>query len=245
MNEKPIYIVIVEDNPDLRDELQFQLSSERLNVATMGDAKAFDDHLLNHPCDIAILDIGLPGEDGLSIANRLRQTHSKMGIIILTARSELDSRLDGLQCGADAYLVKPISGLELQAQILSLSRRIKLGDVQAPNSWTLQQAGRELITPLGVSISLTHMESSVMTILAQQSGEAVSRELLIKNIAIKNIHEFDPRRLEVCISRLRQKIQNSMGVSTSNEKKAELPLKTVRNVGYIFTQSITSEDLIP
>jgi DNA-binding response OmpR family regulator len=239
MNQKYIHVVIVEDNLDLRDEMQFQLSSDRLHVVAMSDGAAFDEHLLHHPCDIAILDIGLPGEDGLSIANRLHQTHSEIGIIMLTARSGLDTRLKGLENGADIYLVKPIKSSELQAQIFSLFRRVKTHDVKVNGKWVLKQVGRELITPQGVSIMLTHMEGAVMNALAKQSGTAVIRESLIRNIAIENPQDFDHRRLEVCISRLRQKIQNNMDANIKNSVYPfELPLKTVRSVGYIFTEEI-------
>jgi len=238
MNEKSVHIAIVEDNPDLRAELHFQLSNEKNHVVVMSDGKSLDNHILHHPCDIVILDIGLPGEDGLSIANRLHQTHSDIGIIILTARSTLDSRLDGLEHGADIYLVKPVSHHELQAQIKALYRRIKR-DVAR---WQLKQAGRELVTPQGESIPLTHMEGSIMNLLAQHSGEAVARAVLIKGIVAVDTHEFDPRRIEVCISRLRQKMQKSTRSNSSGSNNFEQPLKTVRSVGYIFTQAIAIED---
>jgi len=235
MKTNPIHLVIIEDNPDLRDDLHFQLSSDSIHVTSMEDGKNIDEHLLKEACDVAIIDIGLPGEDGLSIAERLHQTHPEIGLILLTAQASLDSRLDGLHRGADIYLVKPVSCHELRAQINSLYRRIN----PVSRIWQLKQAGRELISPQGVSIRLTGMEGSLMTILSQNQSQAVSRQRLVDAIAIGDINEFDPRRIEVCISRLRQKLHDSMVLNTDSDSDIDLPLKTVRNVGYVFTQPVT------
>ena len=235
----PLQLVLVEDNADLRDDLQFQLSSQGLQVAALPDALALDNHLLSNRCDVAVLDIGLPGESGLSIAARLRQAYPAMGIIMLTARGELDSRLDGYKQGADTYLVKPVDWRELLAQIHALHRR---AGVLAPpalsDAWMLKQAGRELVTPQGRSISLTHMESVVLTVLAQHAGQTVDRDVLMSEILGEQAYQLDPRRLEVCISRLRQKMLDAMesDVGIQND---QLPLKTVRGAGYTFTQPIS------
>lgn len=241
----PLQLTLVEDNADLRDDLQFQLRSQGLQVAALADAVALDQHLLSAQCDVVVLDIGLPGESGLSIAARLRQTHPAMGIIMLTAHGELDSRLDGYKQGADAYLVKPVDWRELLAQIHALHRRTAVLANPAPaNEWMLKQAGRELVTPQGRSISLTHMEGVVLKVLAQHAGETVERAVLMSQVLGEQAYQLDPRRLEVCISRLRQKMLDAMD-SSAGIQTDQLPLKTVRGAGYTFTQAISIQQTTP
>ena len=235
----PLQIVLVEDNADLRDDLQFQLGSQGLQVAALADAVALDHHLLTFRCNIVVLDIGLPGENGLSIAARLRHAYPAMGIIMLTARGEIDTRLEGYQQGADTYLVKPVDWRELLAQIYALHRRIAISVAPAPaDGWALKQAGRELVTPQGRSISLTHMEGVVLRVLAQHVGKTVERASLMSEVLGDQAYQLDPRRLEVCISRLRQKMLDAMD-SNPGVKNDQLPLKTVRGAGYTFTQAIS------
>lgn len=234
-----LQIALVEDNADLRDDLQFQLNSQGLNVAALADGLALDHHLLSARCDVVVLDIGLPGENGLSIAARLRQAYPAMGIIMLTARGEIDSRLDGYKQGADTYLVKPVDWRELLAQIHALKRRaVVLTTPTRADEWLLKQAGRELVTPQGRSISLTHMEGVVLKVLAQHAGQTVERDLLMSEVLGEQAYQLDPRRLEVCISRLRQKMLDAMD-SNVTAQTDQLPLKTVRGAGYTFTQAIS------
>jgi len=238
MVKPPIQIALVEDNADLRDDLQFQLSSQGLKVAALADAVALDRHLRKARCDIAILDIGLPGENGLSIAARLRQAYPSMGIIMLTARGELDSRLNGYKQGADIYLVKPVDWRELLAQIQALHRRVVvLATPASSNEWLLKQAGRELVTPQGRAISLTHMEGLVLKLLAKHAGQTVERALLMSELLGEQADQLDSHRLEVCISRLRQKMFDAIDANVGGQSH-QLPLKTVRGAGYTFTQAI-------
>ncbi len=243
MVTSPLRIILVEDNPDLRDDLQFQLTASGFAVTTAGDAPALDQHLRAAPCDIAILDIGLPGENGLSIARRLRQTYPTMGIIMLTAFGALETRLDGFEQGADIYLVKPVDTRELAAQIRALQRRLPAtSPAPQPTAWILRQAGRELVTPHHQPIALTHMESQVLGMLAQHAGQTVGRNTLIAEIAGASAHAFDPRRLEVCICRLRQKMLDTDPAASRRSADA-LPLKTARGIGYAFTQAMVIEGL--
>lgn len=237
-------VVLVEDNADLRDELDFQLSANGINITTVSDAIELDQFLSSTSCDIVILDIGLPGEDGLSIAGRLRKSHPELGIIILTARDGLESLLSGFKQGADAYLVKPVDWRELIAQIQALRLRIRRASTEETNTWVLREAGRKLVSPLGLSTKLTHMESQILTTLGQCSGQIVTRKKIIQVLQPKTPYNFDPRRLEVCISRLRQKIIMLMENSdTGKLTTADSPLKTVRGSGYIFTRAIKIENI--
>ncbi len=231
-------IAIVEDDRDLLESTLEYLTTLGYSAWGVGSAEAFYKRLAVDPIDVVVLDIGLPGENGLSIAARLRQAYPSMSIIMLTARGELDSRLHGYKQGADIYLVKPIDWRELLAQIHALHRRMVVLTAPTPsNEWVLKQAGRELVTPQGHSISLTHMESLVLNRLAQHAGQPVERALLMSEVLGEQAYQLDPRRLEVCISRLRQKMLAAMG-DNNDIKDDQLPLKTVRGTGYIFTQAI-------
>ena len=108
----------------------------------------------------------------------------------------------------------------------------------------LKQAGRELVTPQGRSISLTHMESGVLKVLAQHAGHTVERALLMSEMLGEQAYQLDPRRLEVCISRLRQKMLDAMD-SSAGLHNDQLPLKTVRGAGYTFTQAISIQTPVP
>lgn len=129
---KRLEICVVEDEEDLREEIVESLQEAGFNVRGFPASRELYASLLMARCDIAILDIGLPGEDGFSIATRLRELGS-IGIIMLTARSHMDDRLLGLQSGADIYLVKPVDFVELEAVVLSLARRVVGSDaISAP-----------------------------------------------------------------------------------------------------------------
>jgi len=238
MLSKNMRIILVEDNIDLCDDLCFQLNRNGYHIDAANDAQSMDRYMATQCYSIAILDIGLPGENGLSIATRLRQEQPKLGIILLTARGEINTKIQGLTTGADSYLVKPVDWRELAAVIESLHRRIQTSTPKI-NKWQLTQAGRELISPTGVIISLTSMEAIVMRLLTNNAGQTVSRNVIIDVIAGQKSNSYDPRRLEVGISRLRQKIVSKIKESTDAELgNYTMPIKSVRGVGYIFTQDV-------
>jgi DNA-binding response OmpR family regulator len=120
-------IGLIEDNIEYRDNLAFFLRREGFDVVFESDGHAIDLTLAQHPCDLILLDLGLPYEDGLAIAQRLRAQQPALGIVMLTARGSLDERLSGMRDGADAYLVKPVDFRELMAVLKSLLRRLDMG----------------------------------------------------------------------------------------------------------------------
>lgn len=236
MLTQSIRLILVEDNDDLREDLAFQLSGKEIEVIAVADAPACYHQLQHKTCDIAILDIGLPGESGLSIARKLRRDHSGMGIIMLTAQGELGARLQGYESGADVYLVKPVDWRELAAQVNALYRGLNRESIQnRPAVWRLTHHGRQLITPAGQPIGLTGLESQVIALLAQNTGKTISRMSLINHLSDNAPHTFDPHRLEVSISRLRQKILSVLSQNTTTPiDRKQLPVVTVRGKGYSF-----------
>lgn len=148
-----IHIAVVEDNEDLRDEVVFHLGRMGHCVTGLPDGTALDRHLASQPADVLVLDLGLPGEDGVSIARRLAVSHPRLAIAMLTARGQLEDRLVGLESGADIYLVKPVDMRELSAVCESLYRRLHRVDVpeRPAEGWQLDMQSLELVPPGGAA----------------------------------------------------------------------------------------------
>ena len=167
-------IAIVEDEPVLREELAFQLRHHGFAVETFEGATPFYRYLAMHPQTIAVLDIGLDGEDGLSIARYLRSHNRQMGVVFLTARSLHDDRMHGLALGADAYLTKPV---ELNELVLVLQRQIERMQTLTPptqpspspaagsSAWQLLTESVVLVAPNSVRVSLSITEAQVFRYL--------------------------------------------------------------------------------
>lgn len=203
-----IRIGLIEDNEDFRAELRFHLARAGFAIVLEGDGGDIDAQLAHSPCDLLVLDLGLPAEDGLSIARRLRAAQPGLGIVMLTARGGLDDKLTGLAEGADAYLAKPVDMRELAAVLHSVHRRLAAApgpDVSALG-WTLKASTLTLESPDGVEIGLTATEADLLGRLAESAPESVSREALAAAMGHPEL-DFDYRRLEVAFSRLRRKIE--------------------------------------
>ncbi len=235
---KKLEICIVEDEADLREELAETLIEAGFEVRSFSASRELYTALLDMPCNIAILDIGLSGEDGFSIAARLRNL-GKIGIIMLSARTEIEDRVRALQGGADVYLTKPVDLRELLAVVSSLARRLALpvppatvSTEVAPNPWSFSADHWAVIAPNGTSLDLTAQERAFMQRLWESAGEAVSREELA--IALGgDPYEYDFHRLDTLVSRLRRK-GNGIGLT--------LPLRAVRGTGYVITPASEHSD---
>lgn len=226
-------IFLVEDSDDLREEIVFGLTALGLDVSGFGDAAELYRALVVKECDIVVIDVGLPGEDGFSVARHLRSNPS-MGIVFLTARTMLEDRLHGLDLGADAYLVKPIDVRELAATLHAIGRRISAkadaeplpdkGD--AATAWSLDRGGWILRNPQGRELAVTDPERRFLEIMVAAAGQVVERETLIDAFAMDD-NDYDPHRLDAVISRLRKR--------TEQAGLGKLPLRSVRGTGYVFT----------
>ena len=170
-----INVAVVEDEPDLCGSILRYLSLVGMTVKRAGSGTELDALLLDFTPDLLVLDVNLPGEDGFSIAARLR-SRSKVGIVMLTARGQLDDRVLGLTAGADAYLIKPVQFRELEAVIHSLARRLREAPLAESNdvreepahSWSFDAANWSLITPAGHHVSLTNAEFRVLQTLTRR-----------------------------------------------------------------------------
>lgn len=225
-----ILIALVEDNVDLREEMAFHLTHKGHRVEGFPNGEQLDTWLRQATPDVLVLDIGLPGESGLSIAARLRPQHPLMDIVMLTARGEVDDRVAGFGVGADIYLVKPADLRELSVVIESLYRRAhRVAQPVQQSYWQLDCHTLELLAPGGAKILLTPSEFKLMRLLADKAPEGVPRAQLVEALGYRD-HDFDHRRLETAMSRLRKKLEmHATEVS---------PLRSVRTVGYAFVATI-------
>ncbi|MEN9897628.1 MAG: hypothetical protein RLZZ66_1277 [Pseudomonadota bacterium] len=216
-----VNVILVDDHPELLEELSFQLTHAGFNVRTATNSVEMDLLLSDAPCDVFVLDINLPIENGFSIAHRLYNP-LKHGIILLTAMDSVENKLIGLNQGVDIYLVKPIDRRELIASINCLYRRLCF-DISL-SGWILDSQKRELQSPSDQILELGSHEIIILIVLIQNHGAVYERSKLLKNLDIEFLEGSD-KRLNTILSRLRQKLLNF---------NAELRIQTWRNEGYSF-----------
>jgi two-component system, OmpR family, phosphate regulon response regulator OmpR len=225
-------ILVVDDDAGLRDLLQQYLVAQGFLVTTVADGAAMDVHLAAHTTDLVILDLMLPGEDGLSLARRLR-TQSDVPIIMLSARGEDIDRIVGLEVGADDYLAKPFNPRELLARIRALLRRsdpiqarsetathdaCRFGDFQ------LNVEARDLHKN-GTNVPLTAGEFNLLRIFVEHSNRVLSRDSIMDMLKGYERSPFD-RSIDVRVTRLRRKIED--------DPNAPVYIRTVWGEGYMF-----------
>lgn len=223
--DSDLKILVVEDEPDLRDAMVSFLNLAGFVADGVGSTVAADLWMQTHEVDVIILDIGLPDRNGI---DWLRQTGElkQKGLILATARGELEDRIIGLQAGADAYLVKPVALEEMVAVVRNVAARVRAA---SPRVWHLHPVHWQLDAPGGASMKLTRSETIVLQSLAANPGVTCSRDALIRNLGYEP-QTYDPRRMEILVRRLRNKAREQL-----NE---ELPLETVHGQGYAFTAAI-------
>jgi DNA-binding response OmpR family regulator len=216
-------IVLVEDNDDLRELTADALRGEGHRVVALSCAEELEDHAAGAAADVFLIDLNLPGEDGFSLSRRIRQVHPLVGIIIVSARSDLQDKIIGYDSGADWYLPKPVPFGELSAALKSFARRRQAQQfetVSPAGSLRLQQ--RELHGPAG-SVRLTPAEETLLTAFARApSGRLESWQLL--ELFGLDIADVSKTSLEVRITRLRKKLSQ---VGTQG-----LCLESIRGIGY-------------
>jgi DNA-binding response OmpR family regulator len=231
-----IKVMVVEDDPDLCGSICRYLSLVGMTVQRAGSGAEMDALFHEFSPDLLVLDVNLPGEDGFSIAARLRSS-SKIGIIMLTARGQLDDRVLGLTAGADAYLVKPVQFRELEAVIHSLTRRLgepaveerRDGRDDGSQTWGFDAASWSLITPAGHRVPLTNAEFRVLQTLTHEPGASVARDDIAAALG-KTVGGYDDRSIDAVMARLRRKVSAATGEN--------LPVRAVRSVGYVFAAPV-------
>jgi two-component system phosphate regulon response regulator OmpR len=234
-NEHPTSLLVVDDDEQIRTLLTRYLTQEGFVVAGAADGTAMDEWLVHNPVDLVILDLMLPGEDGLSLARRLRQS-SKVPIVILSARGDDIDRIVGLEVGADDYLAKPFNPRELLARIRAVLRRRcpsapreegegEEGPLLAFGPYRLDPQRRELAGPEG-PLPLTSSEFDLLQVFLAHPNRIMNRDSLLDLLRGYERSPFD-RSIDVLVARLRSKIEP--------DTKHPAYIRTVWGKGYIFT----------
>lgn len=228
-------ILMVDDDPGIRDVVSDFLGKHGYQVETAADSREMEQALERGQVDLIVLDIMLPGEDGLAICRRLAVGEAPP-IIMLSAMGEDTDRIVGLELGADDYLSKPCNPRELLARIRAVLRRAELrgqtGSVGAGcefAGWRLDLVRRELRSPQGVVVNLSSGEFSLLRAFVERPQRVLTRDQLLEFARGPDSDAFD-RAIDVQISRLRRKLDDGGG--------SQDLIRTIRNEGYMFTAKV-------
>ncbi|WP_430419055.1 response regulator [Phenylobacterium sp.] len=229
-------ILMVDDDPGIRDVVSDFLGRHGYKVETAGDATEMDRVLERGPVDLIVLDIMMPGEDGLAVCRRLTTSESAPPIIMLSAMGEDTDRIVGLELGADDYLAKPCNPRELLARVRAVLRRSEqrtttgaLGAGCEFAGWRLDLVRRELRSPAGVVVNLSSGEFSLLRAFVERPQRVLTRDQLLEFARGPDSDAFD-RAIDVQISRLRRKLDDGGGGHDL--------IRTIRNEGYMFTAKV-------
>jgi two-component system phosphate regulon response regulator OmpR len=224
-------VLVVDDDPALRELLIDYLGASGLQVDAAADGPAMWRCFAAAPPDALVLDLMLPGEDGLALARELRRQGNPVPILMLSARGEEIDRVVGLEMGADDYLAKPFGPRELLARLRALLRRAQPPAPTEPAAtalrfgpYTLDTAAQRLLRD-GVELPLTHAEYELLALLVQQPHRVLSRDALVGQLKGYTRDAFD-RSIDVRVTRLRRKIEA--------DPAQPAYIRTVRGEGYLF-----------
>ena len=230
-------VAIVEDDPGIRDLVRVLLGREGFEVLAFESSAGLDADGLLERIDCLILDLMLPGEDGLMICQRLRARMPRLPILIVTAKDDPIDRIVGLEIGADDYLAKPFNKRELVARLRSIIRRTRdvvsaqaqTGDSFRFDGWVLRLGARALLNPAGEQVTLTTSEFDLLYTLLMHPQRLLSRELLIDWTRGGLANPVD-RVIDVQIGRLRRKL--------GDDPREPTIIRTVRGDGYLFSPDV-------
>jgi two-component system OmpR family response regulator len=233
------HILIVDDHREIRDLVSRALAKEGFRVSDAADGRAMHKVLAAGRIDLILLDLMLPGEDGLSLCRTLR-AESDIPVIILTAKGDEVDRVVGLEMGADDYLPKPFGSRELIARIKAVLRRSRAQGVAAEgrgkryrfDQWILDTAVRELVGKDGVTVPLSTGEYDLLIVLVERPQRVLSRDQLLDLARGRAASGLD-RSIDTQVSRLRKKLEVDPG-----DPKI---IKTVWGGGYMFTPAVSHE----
>ncbi len=230
------FIAVVEDDPEIRDLTVGLLTREGYEVAACEDVAAFDRLAARRRVDLVLLDIMLPGEDGLSLCRRLRAT-AATAVLMVTAKGDDIDRVVGLEVGADDYLAKPFNPRELVARVRAILRRTRAGPAMPPpprevacfDGWRLDLGSRDLTAPDGRPVNLSGGEFDLLVCFLRHPQRVLSRDQLLDWTRGRNAAPYD-RTIDVQLSRLRRKLDDPPDGSGL--------IRTVRGGGYLFSAPV-------
>ena len=228
-----LHLLIVDDDLEIRELLQDYLQRNGYRVSVVEDGTGMWRTLEHQRIDLIVLDLMLPGDDGLTLCRQLRAS-SDLPVIMLTALGDDTERIIGLEMGADDYLAKPFNPRELLARIRGVLRRSG-GDVSDSETvrfaeWTMDRTARHLVSPEGVVVNLSTGEYRLLEAFVEHPNRVLSRDQLMDIVQGRDWGPFD-RSIDVQVSRLRRRL--------NDDARESALIKTVRGEGYVFTAKVS------
>jgi len=235
------HIAVLDDEVDITLLLANYLQGHGFRVTQVHNGRALMMLMESDPADLVLLDLGLPGEDGFSLARRMRESW-RCGLVIVTGRGDAVDKVVGLEVGADDYVTKPFDLRELVARVKAVLRRLTSETPPAPMptatatdklrfaGWQLDTAARSLRNPQGKDVTLTGGEFDLLQAFARHPGRVLSRDFLLEQTRGREAAPFD-RTIDVQVGRLRKKIE-------VNADDPQL-IKSVRGAGYLLVPPVS------
>ena len=232
-----LHVAVLDDEADITRLLAGYLQGHGYRVSQLHDGGSLMALMPVDPPALVLLDLGLPGEDGLSIARQLRE-HWHCGLVIVTGRGDAVDKIVGLEIGADDYVTKPFDLRELLARIKAVLRRTAPTGVAAPSlhvdelffaGWQMNVAARRLLAADGREVGLTGGEFDLLLVFARHPGRVLSRDFLLEQTRGREAAPFD-RTIDVQVGRLRKKLE-------ADADDAQV-IRSVRGAGYLFVPGV-------
>lgn len=238
--DNPDHILIVDDDREIRELLAVYLKKNGFKISLAADGRQMRALLKENAIDLIVLDLMLPGEDGLSLCRELRAGADKtMPVLMLTARNEETDRVVGLEMGADDYLAKPFAARELMARINAILRRARMlppnmritesASFIAFGEWRLDTSARHMLDAEDTMVALSGAEYRLLRVFLDHPQRVLNRDQLLNLTQGRGAELFD-RSIDLLVSRLRQRLRDG-----AREPRY---IKTVRNEGYVFCATV-------
>lgn len=237
------HILIVDDDREIRELLAAYLQKNGMRATVAANGRQMRSTLEENQIDLIVLDLMMPGEDGLTLCRELRAGRWRaVPVLMLTARDEEADRIVGLEMGADDYLTKPFAVRELFARIRSVLRRARMlppnfqakesGQFLAFGDWKLDTSGRHLLSRDGTMVALSGAEYRLLRVFLDHPKRVLTRDQLLNLTQGRDAEAFD-RSIDLLVSRLRQRL--------SDDPRGPQYIKTLRSEGYIFSSSVVAD----
>jgi len=236
----PDHILIVDDDREIRELLATYLEKNGLKATAVASGRHMRAVLADTPVDLIVLDLMMPGEDGLTLCRDIRAgKHRNLPILMLTARAEESDRILGLEMGADDYLVKPFAARELLARVHSIMRRARMlppnlqvteaATMLAFGDWRLDTTARHLLDADDTVVALSGAEYRLLRVFLDHPQRVLNRDQLLNLTQGRDADQFD-RSIDLLISRLRQRLHD--------DAREPRYIKTLRSEGYVFSATV-------
>jgi len=235
------HILVVDDDREIRQMVADYLRRNGLRASEAADGREMRAVLDTNAIDLIVMDVMMPGEDGLTLTRNLRAgKHRAIPVVMLTAREDQTDRIIGLEMGADDYVTKPFAARELLARIKAVIRRTRMlppnlqvteaAQVLAFGRWRLDTTARHLLDPEGTVVALSGAEFRLLRVFLDHPNRVLSRDQLLNLTQGRDAELFD-RSIDLLVSRLRQRLQD--------DAREQSYIKTVRSEGYVFSAPVT------